>query len=82
MSDRTSHDDSTVPTVHSGAERCDYCRSTLPPARNHNGLRRRFCPGNRCRSAWHEQERRRVLEHAREALSAALDAVNGLLRKR
>lgn len=58
---------------------CDYCGTALPPPRNHNGEVRRFCPGSRCRSNWHARERRRTLERARDALTAAQEAVQGAL---
>lgn len=70
----------TVYTVASAT--CDYCGTTLPAPRNHNGEVRRFCPGNRCRSGWHAREKRRSLEHAREALRAALVALDGLLTRK
>lgn len=69
----------TVATVKTNlGGHCDYCGVALPPARNHNGIPRRFCAGNRCRSAWHDRERRLVLERAREALRTALAALASL----
>ena len=70
----------TVITVNSPTgSACDYCGAALPPPRNHNGEVRRFCPGSRCRSGWHARERRRTLERARDALTAAQAAVEGAL---
>lgn len=70
----------TVRTVQSDTlDRCEYCNEPLPEARNHNGEVRRFCPGNRCRSAWHKHQKRRALEHARDALRVAIEALDNLL---
>ena len=71
----------TVKTVPAVVPTCDYCSADLPRPRNHNGIVPRFCNA-RCRGAWHAQEKRRVLERAREALQAALAAVDALLARR
>lgn len=68
----------TVPPV----PKCDYCSAELPEPKNHNGIVPRFCRGNRCRSAWHTQEKKRVLERARAALQAAVEAIDALLERR
>jgi hypothetical protein len=51
--------------VETGSEgrNCQNCGNPLPPkdprAREH-----RFCPGSKCRSAWHGKEKRRALNEA------------------
>ncbi len=50
---------------------CGWCGKTLgpkpPTAKEH-----RFCPGSKCRSAWHAWRRRHAVEEAAKDLDAAL----------
>lgn len=72
MGDGENVQDGTVYTVQRPRE-CDFCRAELPAPRNHNGIVPRFCPGSRCRSAWHAQEKRRKLEAIRALVDELLN---------
>lgn len=53
--------DSTTPVRTGSNGHCRQCAKELParPAKDH-----RFCPGGKCRAAWHRAERQRRLNEA------------------
>lgn len=51
--------------------RCEECDRPLPP-RPPSAKEQRFCPGSKCRSAWHAKRKKAALEEAVKDLDAAL----------
>jgi hypothetical protein len=55
----------TVTPVETGSQGaiCHNCGNPLPP-KDPRAKEHRFCPGSKCRSAWHGKEKKRALNAA------------------
>lgn len=64
--------DRTAPvTTGLEGQSCAECGSPLPP-RPVSAKEHRFCPGSKCRSAWHAKRKKKAIEDAILDLDAAL----------
>lgn len=64
--------DTPLPVI-TGSEghSCAWCGTALPP-RPPTAKDQRFCPGSKCRSAWHADRKKKAIEGAVLDLDAAL----------
>lgn len=61
------------------APRCLYCQAPLRPPKIASRPPR-FCPGSRCRSAWHLEQRRQLVAAVEAELAGIRDRLDQLSR--